>query len=66
MTYNVIDLFCGAGGMSEGILQAGMNIVFSSDINESVEKTYRNRHEQLGIRQGYETYFLRSDIKEVR
>ncbi|MEB2589767.1 DNA cytosine methyltransferase, partial [Bacillus cereus] len=32
-----IDLFCGAGGMSEGIIQAGFHIVFSSDINEDVE-----------------------------
>ena len=24
MSFKVIDLFCGAGGMSEGILQAGL------------------------------------------
>jgi DNA (cytosine-5)-methyltransferase 1 len=60
-----IDLFCGAGGMSEGILQAGFQILFSSDINESVEKTYVNRHEQLGLRQGIETYYHRCDIKDL-
>lgn len=60
-----IDLFCGAGGMSEGILQAGFQILFSSDINESVEKTYVHRHEQLGLRQGIETYFHRGDIKDL-
>lgn len=63
--YKVIDLFCGAGGMSEGILQSGMNILFSSDINENVEKTYKNRHEQLGYIQGEDTYFYRSDIKNL-
>lgn len=63
--YNVIDLFCGAGGMSEGILQAGLKILFSSDINEDVEKTYRNRHEQLGYVQGEDTFFYRSDIREL-
>ncbi len=60
-----IDLFCGAGGMSEGILQAGFHILFSSDINESVELTYTNRHEQLGYRQGYNTYFRRADVREL-
>lgn len=60
-----VDLFCGAGGMSEGILQAGFHILFSSDINEDVEKTYVNRHEQLGYHQGYNTYFHRGDIREL-
>ncbi len=63
--YKIIDLFCGAGGMSEGILQAGMNILFSSDINADVEKTYVNRHHQLGYRQGEDTYFFRSDIRQL-
>lgn len=60
-----IDLFCGAGGMSEGILQAGFQILFSSDINESVEKTYVHRHEQLGLRQGMETHHHRGDIRDL-
>lgn len=63
--YKVVDLFCGAGGMSEGILQAGLEIAFSSDINEDVEKTYRNRHSQLGYYQGIDTCFYRSDIKDL-
>lgn len=60
-----IDLFCGAGGMSEGILQAGFHILFSSDINESVEKTYTNRHKQLGYIQGKNTFFRRADIRDL-
>jgi DNA (cytosine-5)-methyltransferase 1 len=60
-----IDLFCGAGGMSEGLLQAGFHIVFSSDINVDVERTYTNRHEQLGLHQGVNTYFHRTDIREL-
>lgn len=60
-----IDLFCGAGGMSEGIIQAGFHILFSSDISKDVEKTYVNRHEQLGLIQNYNTYFHRGDIREI-
>lgn len=60
-----IDLFCGAGGFSEGIIQAGFHIVFSSDLNVDVEKTYTNRHEQLGYIHGVNTYFKRADIKEL-
>ena len=60
-----IDLFSGAGGMSEGILQAGFNILFSSDINEDVQKTYMNRHEQLGYKQGENTFFYRADVREL-
>jgi DNA (cytosine-5)-methyltransferase 1 len=60
-----IDLFCGAGGMSEGILQAGFHIIFSSDINESVQTTYMNRHEQLGLIQGKNTHFELSDVRNL-
>ena len=60
-----IDLFCGAGGMSEGIIQAGFHILFSSDINVDVQKTYMNRHEQLGLIQGYNTYYHRGDVREL-
>lgn len=60
-----IDLFCGAGGMSEGLMQAGFHILFSSDINPDVQKTYMNRHEQLGLCHGINTYFHRGDIREL-
>lgn len=60
-----VDLFCGAGGMSEGLIQAGFHILFSSDINSDVQRTYMNRHEQLGLHQGVNTYFHRGDIREL-
>ena len=50
-----IDLFCGAGGMSEGILQAGFHIIFSNEISKDASETYRKRHEQLGLEQGKNT-----------
>ena len=60
-----IDLFCGAGGCSEGLIQAGFHILFSSDISDMVEVTYTNRHKQLGLIQGENTWFERADIREL-
>ena len=60
-----VDLFCGAGGCSEGLIQAGFHILFSSDISDMVEVTYRNRHEQLGLIQGKNTWFQRADIRDL-
>lgn len=63
--YYAIDLFCGAGGCSEGLLQAGFHILFSSDISPMVEETYKNRHQQLGLIQGKNTWFQRADIRDL-
>ena len=60
-----IDLFCGAGGCSEGLIQAGFHILFSSDISDMVEVTYKYRHAQLGLIQGKNTWFERADIRNL-
>lgn len=60
-----IDLFCGAGGCSEGLIQAGFHILFSSDISDMVEVTYKYRHSQLGLVQGKNTWFERTDIRNL-
>lgn len=65
MKHYAIDLFCGAGGCSEGLIQAGFHILFSSDISPMVEVTYTNRHKQLGLIQGKNTFFQRADIRDL-
>ena len=60
-----IDLFCGAGGCSEGLIQAGFHILFSSDISDMVEVTYKHRHAQLGLIQGKNRWFERADIRNL-
>ena len=39
--------------------------MYSSDISDMVEVTYRHRHEQLGLIQGENTWFERADIKDL-
>lgn len=63
--YTAIDLFCGAGGMSEGIIRAGFHILFSNDINEQVMLTYKHRHEQLNLIHGKNTFEYCGDIKDL-
>lgn len=40
----VVDLFCGAGGLSKGFLDAGYNVVLGVDYDESALKTFQNNH----------------------
>lgn len=39
-TYNVLDLFCGCGGMSWGLFKKGFNIIAGIDIWDVALKTY--------------------------
>ncbi len=43
---NVIDLFCGCGGLSEGFRLAGYNIVGGIDSNESAINTFNHNFEK--------------------
>lgn len=50
MKYNVIDLFCGCGGLSEGFKLAGYNIIGGIDINKDAINTFNyNFPEARGV-----------------
>jgi DNA (cytosine-5)-methyltransferase 1 len=39
-----IDLFCGAGGITEGFRRAGFDCLYANDINEWAIETFRANH----------------------
>lgn len=43
--YNVLDLFCGAGGLSRGFIDAGFSVKLGVDFDEMALKTFANNHE---------------------
>lgn len=44
LKYNVLDLFCGCGGLSLGFEEAGYNVLLGIDIWEDALKTYAYNH----------------------
>ena len=65
MKLNAVDLFCGCGGMAEGLLRSGFDIVFANDISEFASKTYIERHKQLGLINGVDYVFYKGDIHNL-
>lgn len=53
----VIDLFCGAGGLSEGLSQAGIRPVVGVDFDKHAVATYRHNHPGVPVIEG--------DVSEV-
>lgn len=53
----VIDLFCGAGGLSEGFRQAGFHVLAGNDFNEVAGQTYAATH--------HDAVFLNGPIQDI-
>ncbi len=46
---NVIDLFCGCGGMSKGLTDAGLNIIAGVDIWDKAIDSYKKNFDHQAI-----------------
>lgn len=56
-TLKAIDFFCGAGGMTNGMIQAGIKVVAGIDIDKSCKETYEFNNPT--------SKFIEADIKEL-
>lgn len=54
---NVIDLFAGVGGFSNGFRKAGYNIILANEIDKSIANSYSKNHP--------ETKMINDDIKNL-
>ena len=48
-TYNVLDLFCGCGGLSRGFIDAGFNVALGIDFDDMALKTFAANHENSAV-----------------
>jgi DNA (cytosine-5)-methyltransferase 1 len=60
----VVDLFSGAGGLSEGFVQAGHDVILATDFNPNMCRTYSYNHQTADMVQADLT--LRSEMDELQ
>lgn len=48
-SFKVLDLFCGAGGLSRGFMDAGFDVVLGVDMNDFALETFKNNHDNTEI-----------------
>lgn len=41
---NAVDFFCGGGGMTKGLINAGIQVLFGLDLNPACQATYENNN----------------------
>src|SRR3990172_10740355 len=46
---SAVDLFCGAGGLSEGLRQAGFNVIGAVELDALACRTYRLNHNRVRL-----------------
>lgn len=54
MTYGVVDLFCGVGGLTCGLEKAGLDVVAGFDLDSTCEYTYKHNNNAKFINKNIE------------
>lgn len=49
MKYTVLDLFCGCGGMTQGLSDSGLNVVCGIDVWDKAIESYSKNHKHLSL-----------------
>lgn len=62
MTYGVVDLFCGVGGLTCGLRKAGLDVVAGFDLDRSCEYSYTYNNKTIFVNKNIENV-NGSDIK---
>lgn len=44
MPAEIIDLFCGIGGLTRGLIDSGLNVIAGFDIDPTCQYTYEHIH----------------------
>lgn len=55
--FTAIDLFCGAGGLTQGLKKSGFTVIAGVEINQLAAKTYKKNHPKVTI--------YRDDIRDL-
>lgn len=62
----VLDLFCGAGGFSQGFKKAGFDIVVGIDKWDKAIETYKKNHDHIALCKDLTTYTPSKLVKEYK
>ncbi|MDV0931453.1 DNA cytosine methyltransferase [Citrobacter freundii] len=60
MNFTAIDLFCGAGGLTCGLKEAGFKVIAGVELEAVAAKTYKTNHADHIL---YEAYLNSEDMK---